>query len=114
MNRYTEAIPVPEESHHHRALAHQQQADLHRQHADYHHQQAHLHRQHADYHHRQAQFFRQQSVQPGHATMPPYDVRHTAAQGYVTPAALAYRGEISPQALASLAQYQNQNTYNNR
>ncbi|UFJ42386.1 hypothetical protein LOK74_07840 [Brevibacillus humidisoli] len=105
MNRYAESIPVHHDDHHHRALAHQQQADVHRQHADFYHRQAHFHHQNANYHDQQAHYFRQQSMMPGYAILPPYDTHHTASQGYVTPAALAIDGEISPQALASLSQY---------
>ncbi|WP_126426815.1 hypothetical protein [Brevibacillus marinus] len=105
MNRYAEAIPFHPAEHEQRALAHQQQAAAHHQQADYHDQQAQYHRQQASYHYQQAQYFRQQNPPGGYANLPPYDSRHTASQGYVSPAALAFRGEIQPAAYASLAQY---------
>ncbi|WP_139488279.1 spore coat protein [Brevibacillus dissolubilis] len=37
-----------------------------------------------------------------------YDVRHTASNGIVSPAALVFRGNISSDAMASLNQYDNQ------
>jgi len=73
-------------------------ANAHRQHALLHQQQAQFHQQRAQFHHQQAQMFENQ---------PPYDPRHTAYANVVSPAALVYRGEISPQSVASLREFYN-------
>lgn len=86
--------------HDYHAQAHHQQAEYHRQQARFHQEQAHAHRTHATMMGgaRQPQFF---------ANQPPYDERHTAFNNYVSPAALVFHGEISPQAVQSLQEFHN-------
>ena len=44
----------------------------------------------------------------------PYDERHTAYANVVSPVALVYQGHVSPEALASLQQYQDPFTTQNQ
>ncbi|WP_232695484.1 hypothetical protein [Brevibacillus daliensis] len=93
--------------HQERAFAHQQHAQLHRYHADAHHQQALFHQQQVTFHQNQA--YMGSNTQPHHLynDQPTYNEKTTAYNNQVSPAALVYKGQVSPQAIQSLNQYQN-------
>jgi hypothetical protein len=74
----------------------------HRQHALMHQQHAQAYQQQAQFHHTQAHYHTQQASMIANQ---PYDERHTAYTNAVSPAALVFRGEISPQAMQSLQQF---------
>ncbi|WP_342404728.1 hypothetical protein [Brevibacillus sp. FSL K6-2834] len=89
--------------------AHQQYAHLHQSHAQAHQQQAMYHHQQAEMHQRNAHAYSMQQGQ-GHMmypNQPAYNEKNTAYNDQVSPAALVFRGHISPEAIQSLSQYQN-------
>ncbi|GAA4713572.1 hypothetical protein [Brevibacillus fulvus] len=87
---------------HDMAQAHHQQAQFHQFHADAHQQQAQFHRQQADMHRQQAL-----SYGPNAAFNQNYSSRQTAYADQVSPVALVFHGQVTPQALASLQQFHN-------
>ncbi|HZG16566.1 MAG TPA: hypothetical protein VE710_16385 [Candidatus Bathyarchaeia archaeon] len=89
---------TPQYAGHDVANAHRTHAALHQQHAQAHHVQAQYHAQQAQLH-----AFRANQI----SNLPAYDERHTANAGVVSPAALVFRGEVSPQAVQSLQQFYN-------
>ncbi|MGG1660670.1 hypothetical protein [Brevibacillus sp. NRS-1366] len=93
--------------HQERAFAHQQHAQLHRYHADAHHQQALFHQQQATFYQNQA--YMNTTAQPHqmYNNQQPYSEKTTAYNNQVSPVALVYQGQVSPQAIQSLNQYQN-------
>lgn len=80
------------------AHAHRTHAAMHQHHAMAHHQQAQYHQHQANLHSQRAEQF---------VNGQPYDERHTAYADVVSPVALVFRGDISPQAMQSLEQFYN-------
>lgn len=90
------------------AHSHHQHAQLHKYHAEAHHQQAQYHNQQAMFHQEQAYAHSNQSKQQSfYPNQPTYDERHTAYANQVSPVALVYQGQISPEAISSLREFQN-------
>ena len=86
---------------------HQQYADLHRRHAQAYQQQAMYHQEQADLHHRSAQAYNPQGGQGQSQYLNAYNEKMTAYNDQVSPVALVFRGQISPEAIQSLNQYHN-------
>lgn len=92
---------------HELAFAHQQHAQLHRYHAEAHQQQAMFHHQQATFHQNQAHTFSTAQNEPMYNSQSTYNEKTTAYNNQVSPTALVYQGNVSPQAIQSLNQYQN-------
>lgn len=86
-----------------RYYAGQDVAHAHRTHAAMHQQHAQAHQQQAQYHQYQAHLHSERASQFSSGL--PYDERHTAYANIVSPAALVFHSEISPQAMQSLQQF---------
>lgn len=93
--------------HHEMAFAHQQHAQLHRYHAEAHQQQAMFHHQQATFHQNQAHTLSTAQNDTMFNNQSAYNEKTTAFNNQVSPAALIYQGNISPQAMQSMNQYQN-------
>ncbi|MET3292720.1 hypothetical protein EDM56_18170 [Brevibacillus fluminis] len=84
---------------------HHEWAHAHQTHANALHQQAHYHQQQAQFHHHQAMSHTQGMDEGQYTTTNPM---MTAYNNQVSPAALVFHGNVSPQSMQSINQYQNQ------
>lgn len=87
------------QAYHDLAHAHRRHAELHQYHAQAHQQQSQFHQQQAQLHQQHANMLNNQAFGQS------YDERHTAYANQVSPVALVYHGQVSPQAMASLQQF---------